>query len=172
MTPGNMWRMWEVTCLLWGYSCLSRKKCKHSHISGKRSPNSDRSKSIQRRANMSHEFRHRNRLPMSDTRSWLCVWCHKSVWEVERRRGEGISETRTCGKPKANERTLRGREDNDRKRNRKRRTSVECLMQSVWDADLASKQRCVELDTICLYKIEPIWPEDESTFAWPAFANL
>lgn len=124
-----MWRMWEVMCLLWGFSCLSKKKCKHSHISGKRTPNSDGSKSVQRRANMSHEFRHWNWLPVSDTRSWLCVWCHKSVWEVEKRRGEGISETRKCGKPKANERTLRGKEDKDWKRNRNRLTIVECLMQ-------------------------------------------
>lgn len=133
MTPKNMWRMWEVTCLLWGLGCLSKKKCKHSHISGKRTPNSDGSKSVQRRANMSHEFRHWNWLPMSDTRSWLCVWCHKSVWEVERR-GEGISQTHKCGKPKANERTLRGK-DKDWKCNRRRRpTSVNlyCKIGEEW----------------------------------------
>lgn len=107
----------------------ARKKCKHSHISGKRTSNSDGSKSAQRRANMSHEFRHWNWPPTSDTRSWLCVWCHKSVWEVDRRRGEGISEKRKCGKPKANERTLRGKQEKDRKCKGKRRTGGERLMQ-------------------------------------------
>lgn len=107
----------------------ARKKCKHSHISGKRTSNSDGSKSAQRRANMSHEFRHWNWPPTSDTRSWLCAWCHKSVWEVDRRRGEGISEKRKCGKPKANERTLRGKEEKDRKCKRRRRTGGKRLMQ-------------------------------------------